>query len=80
MTLFLGLGIAGLVLLVFALAFDGVLEGLLDGVGAQDGLFDGLLSLPVIAGFVSMLASAGRSCSVRRASGPAPRPSRERAG
>ncbi|MFI0539544.1 hypothetical protein ACH3VS_11735 [Streptomyces sp. WSLK1-3] len=59
MTLFLGLGIAGLVLLVLALVFDGVLEGLLDGVGALEGLFDGLLSLPVIAGFVSMLGFGG---------------------
>jgi hypothetical protein len=56
---FLGLGIAGLVLLVLALVFDGVLEGLFDGVGVLDGLFDGLLSLPVIAGFVSMLGFGG---------------------
>jgi hypothetical protein len=56
-TLFLGLGIAGVVLLALSLIFDGVLEGLLDGV--LDGLFDGLLSLPVIAGFVSMLGFSG---------------------
>ncbi|WP_105968619.1 hypothetical protein [Streptomyces geranii] len=49
MTLFLVLGLSGLLLLVFALVFDGVL----------DGVFDGLLSLPVIAGFVSMLGFAG---------------------
>ncbi|MER6411249.1 hypothetical protein [Streptomyces humidus] len=55
----LGLGIAGLVLLVLSLALDGVLEGLFDGVGVLDGLFDGLLSLPVIAGFVSMLGFSG---------------------
>jgi membrane protein implicated in regulation of membrane protease activity len=58
-TVFLGLGIAGLVLLVLALVFDGVLEGLFDGVSALDGLFDGLLSLPVIAGFISMLGFGG---------------------
>ena len=56
---FLGLGIAGVVLLLLALVFDGVLEGLFDGVGVLDGLFDGLLSLPVIAGFVSMLGFSG---------------------
>ncbi|MCP3820325.1 hypothetical protein NLX86_20150 [Streptomyces sp. A3M-1-3] len=49
MTLFLGLGIAGVVLLVLSLVFDGVLEA----------LFDGLVSLPVIAGFVSMLGFGG---------------------
>ncbi|MFK4106457.1 hypothetical protein ACI2L1_41695 [Streptomyces sp. NPDC019531] len=59
MTLFLGLGIAGVVLLVLALVFDGLLEGLFDGVGALEGLFDGLLSLPVIAGFISMLGFGG---------------------
>ncbi|MFI6703830.1 hypothetical protein ACIBJC_33670 [Streptomyces sp. NPDC050509] len=59
MTLFLGIGIAGIALLVLALIFDGVLEGLFDGVGVLDGLFDGLLSLPVIAGFVSMLGFGG---------------------
>ncbi|MFD0341824.1 hypothetical protein ACFVH0_24620 [Streptomyces sp. NPDC127117] len=57
MTLFLGLGIAGIVLLVLSLIFDGVLEGLFGGV--LDGLFDGLLSLPVIAGFLSMLGFGG---------------------
>ncbi|GAA2568002.1 MULTISPECIES: hypothetical protein [Streptomyces] len=54
---FVGLGIAGLVLLLLSLVFDGILEGVLDGV--LDGLFDGLLSLPVIAGFVSMLGFGG---------------------
>ncbi|MER6599309.1 NfeD family protein [Streptomyces parvus] len=53
MTFFLGLGIAGIVLLALSLIFGGVLEGLLDG------LFDGLLSLPVIAGFISMLGFGG---------------------
>ncbi|OKJ92534.1 hypothetical protein AMK26_34860 [Streptomyces sp. CB03234] len=57
MGLFLGLGIAGLVLLAASLVLDGVLEGFLDG--ALDGLFDGWLSLPVIAGFVSMLGFTG---------------------
>lgn len=59
MTIFLGLGIAGIVLLVLSLVLDGVLEGLFDGAGVLDGLFDGLLSLPVIAGFVSMLGFGG---------------------
>ncbi|MBT2454197.1 hypothetical protein [Streptomyces sp. ISL-86] len=57
MGLFLGLGIGGIVLLVCSLVFDGVLEGVFDG--ALDGLFDGWLSLPVIAGFVSMLGFTG---------------------
>ncbi|MEU7278496.1 hypothetical protein AB0A69_06860 [Streptomyces sp. NPDC045431] len=57
MGLFLGLGIAGIVLLVASLVLDGVLEGFFDG--ALDGLFDGWLSLPVIAGFVSMLGFTG---------------------
>ncbi|MGA4842929.1 NfeD family protein [Streptomyces sp. G45] len=54
---FLGLGIAGLVLLVLALLLDGVLEGLFDG--ALGGFLDGLLSLPVIAGFLSALGFGG---------------------
>ncbi|MFH9134691.1 NfeD family protein [Streptomyces sp. NPDC017524] len=53
MTIFLGLGIAGIVLLALSLIFGGILEGLFDG------LFDGLLSLPVIAGFLSMLGFGG---------------------
>ncbi|MFD3724086.1 hypothetical protein [Streptomyces sp. NPDC058671] len=53
---FLGLGIAGLVLLVLSLVFDGVLEGVLDSIG---GALDGFLSLPVIAGFVSALGFTG---------------------
>ncbi|MEU2428277.1 MULTISPECIES: hypothetical protein [unclassified Streptomyces] len=57
MGLFLGLGIAGVVLLALALVLDGVLEGLLDGV--LDGVFDGWLSLPVMAGFVSMFGFSG---------------------
>ncbi|WP_103533801.1 hypothetical protein [Streptomyces sp. SM11] len=57
MTFFLGLGIAGIVLLALSLIFGGFLEGLFDGV--LDGLFDGLLSLPVIAGFISMLGFGG---------------------
>jgi membrane protein implicated in regulation of membrane protease activity len=59
MAWFLGLGIAGVVLLMLSLVFDGVLEGLFDGVDVLDGLFDGWLSLPVIAGFVSMLGFSG---------------------
>ncbi|MGY3205634.1 hypothetical protein [Streptomyces sp. TE5632] len=54
---FVGLGIAGLLLLLFSLIFDGLLEGVFGGV--LDGMFDGLLSLPVIAGFVSMLGFGG---------------------
>ncbi|MGW0821652.1 hypothetical protein [Streptomyces sp. NPDC002845] len=57
MAWFLGLGIAGIVLLLLSLVLDGVLEGAFDG--ALDGLFDGLLSLPVIAGFLSMFGFAG---------------------
>ncbi|MFF9338956.1 MULTISPECIES: hypothetical protein [unclassified Streptomyces] len=55
MVWFLGLGIGGLLLLVLSLAFDGVLEGLLDGLGG----LDGVLSLPVIAGFLSALGFTG---------------------
>ncbi|MFR0352263.1 hypothetical protein [Streptomyces sediminimaris] len=59
MAWFLGLGMTGAALLALALVLDGVLEGLFDGVGVLDGLFDGWLSLPVIAGFVSMLGFSG---------------------
>ncbi|MFD5622159.1 hypothetical protein [Streptomyces yangpuensis] len=54
---FLGLGIGGIVALAAALVFDGVLEGVFHG--ALGGLFDGWLSLPVVAGFVSMLGFTG---------------------
>ncbi|TQJ46392.1 hypothetical protein OHU34_41785 [Streptomyces sp. NBC_00080] len=37
-------------LLALSLVLDGVLEGLSDGVGGLDGLGNGLLSLPVVAG------------------------------
>ncbi|MGC4947386.1 NfeD family protein [Streptomyces sp. DT224] len=57
MTLFLGLGIAGVALLALSLIFDGILEGLFGGL--LEGLFGGLVSLPVIAGFVSMLGFGG---------------------
>ncbi|MFE3591804.1 hypothetical protein ACFXOY_30330 [Streptomyces niveus] len=57
MDVFLGLGIAGVVLLAVALIFDGIFEGLFGGV--LDGLFAGLLSLPVVAGFVAMLGFGG---------------------
>ena len=59
MAWFLGLGIAGVVLLALSLLLDGVLEGLSDGVAVMDGPLDGLLSLPVIAGFLSMLGFSG---------------------
>ncbi|MFD4376029.1 hypothetical protein [Streptomyces sp. NPDC058486] len=55
MVWFLGLGIGGLLLLVLSLVFDGVLEGLFDGLGG----LDGLLSLPVVAGFLSALGFTG---------------------
>ncbi|NEC68350.1 hypothetical protein [Streptomyces sp. SID9727] len=57
MTLFLGLGIAGIALLALSLIFDGILEGLFGGL--LEGLFGGLVSLPVIAGFLSMLGFGG---------------------
>ncbi|WP_329187473.1 hypothetical protein [Streptomyces sp. NBC_01428] len=59
MAWFLGFGGAGIVLLVLSLVLDGVLEGLFDAVGLGDGFLDGLLSLPVIAGFLSMFGFAG---------------------
>ncbi|MEU7229351.1 hypothetical protein [Streptomyces chrestomyceticus] len=55
MTIFLGLGIVGIVVLTLSLVFGNILEGLL-GLG---GLLDGWLSLPVVAGFVSMLGFTG---------------------
>lgn len=42
MTLFLGLGIAGVALLALSLVFDGILEGLFGGL--LEGLFGGLVS------------------------------------
>ncbi|MFC8532698.1 hypothetical protein ACFUJY_01875 [Streptomyces sp. NPDC057249] len=57
MTLFLGLGIVGIALLALSLIFDGILEGLFGGL--LEGLFGGLVSLPVIAGFLSMLGFGG---------------------
>ncbi|MEV0256881.1 hypothetical protein AB0H82_21810 [Streptomyces sp. NPDC050732] len=59
MTVFLVLGITGIVLLALALVLDGVLDSVFGGAGALDGLFDGLLSLPVVAGFVSLLGFGG---------------------
>ncbi|MER5884236.1 hypothetical protein ABT160_10440 [Streptomyces sp. NPDC001941] len=64
MAWFLGLGIVGLVLLLLSLILDGLLEGALEGVlgGVLGGIsagVDGLLSLPVVAGFTSMLGFAG---------------------
>ncbi|MCX4545637.1 hypothetical protein [Streptomyces sp. NBC_01565] len=58
---FLGLGIGGIVLLACSLVSDGILEGAFGGAldGALGGLLDGWLSLPVIAGFVSMLGFTG---------------------
>lgn len=71
MVWFLGLGFAGLILLVVTLLFDGILEGLLGGVHALNGFFDGLISLPVIAGFVSMLGFAGAIVTGTTGLGPA---------
>ncbi|MFB7586244.1 hypothetical protein [Streptomyces sp. NPDC056169] len=68
---FLGLGSAGLVLLALSLIFDGVLEGIADsfGGGLAGGL-DGLLSLPVIAGFVSALGFTGAIATGAAGAGP----------
>ena len=57
MAWFLGIGIAGVVLLVLSLVFDGVLEGAFGG--ALDGVFEGWLSLPVVAGFAAMTGFGG---------------------
>ncbi|WP_052848211.1 hypothetical protein [Streptomyces avicenniae] len=48
---FLGLGIVGLVLLLLALVLDGVVEGLLD--------LDGVVSLPAVTAFTSLLGFTG---------------------
>ncbi|MEU1867455.1 hypothetical protein [Streptomyces gardneri] len=56
---FLGLGSAGLVLLALSLVFDGLLEGFFDSIGGGLDVLDGVLSLPVIAGFVSALGFTG---------------------
>ncbi|MFF8838103.1 hypothetical protein [Streptomyces sp. NPDC015130] len=56
---FLGLGSAGLVLLALSLVFDGLLEGFFESIGAGFGALDGVLSLPVVAGFVSALGFTG---------------------
>ncbi|WP_327358672.1 hypothetical protein [Streptomyces sp. NBC_01304] len=53
MNWFLGLGAVGVIVLLFSYVLDGVLDGLLD-LG-----LDGWLSLPAIAGFVSMLGFVG---------------------
>ncbi|MFV0134625.1 hypothetical protein ACLGIH_15535 [Streptomyces sp. HMX87] len=57
MAWFLGLGFTGVVLLALSLIFGGLLDGVFDG--ALDGVLDGWLSLPVIAGFVSMTGFGG---------------------
>ncbi|MET7377832.1 hypothetical protein ABZT08_03260 [Streptomyces sp. NPDC005526] len=57
MAWFLGLGITGVVLLALSLVFDGLLDGVLDG--ALGGGLDGWLSLPVVAGFLSMTGFGG---------------------
>ncbi|MFJ4687469.1 hypothetical protein ACIQNG_19060 [Streptomyces sp. NPDC091377] len=57
MSWFLGIGIAGVVLLAVSLIFDGLLEGAFDG--ALGGSLDGWLSLPVVAGFLAMTGFGG---------------------
>ncbi|MFG3350276.1 hypothetical protein ACGF1Z_35125 [Streptomyces sp. NPDC048018] len=57
MGVFLVSGIEGFMLLAVSPRFDGVLGGVFDGFRA--GLFDGWLSLPVVAGFVSVLGITG---------------------
>lgn len=69
MGLFLGLGIGGITVRACSLVFDGVLDGVFDG--ALDGLFDGWLSLPVVAGFVSMLGFTGAIVLGTTGGGPA---------
>ncbi|MEU8348202.1 MULTISPECIES: hypothetical protein [unclassified Streptomyces] len=61
---FLGLGIVGLVLLVFALVFDGLLDGVFEGA------VGGLVSLPAIAGFVSALGFCGAIAQGAAGAGP----------
>lgn len=53
-----------------SLVFDGVLEGLFGD--APGGLFDGWLSLPVVAGFVSMLGFTGAIVLGATGLGPGP--------
>ncbi|CAM5231466.1 hypothetical protein [Streptomyces avidinii] len=62
------LGIGDLRSSAASLVFDGFVEGAFDGV--LDGLFDGWLSLPVVAGFVSMLGFTG--AIVLWSTGPGP--------
>ncbi|MEU6814179.1 NfeD family protein [Streptomyces sp. NPDC046860] len=57
MAWFLGIGITGVVLLVLSLVFDGLLDGLFHG--ALEGALEGWLSLPVVAGFLSMTGFGG---------------------
>ncbi|MGC9497577.1 hypothetical protein [Streptomyces sp. WG7] len=57
MAWFIGLGVTGVVLLALSLVFDGLLEGAFDT--ALDGVLEGWLSLPVVAGFVAMTGFGG---------------------
>lgn len=56
MAIFLVLGVSGLLLLVVALLFDGFLEAVTDSIGL-DG--NGVISLPVIAAFISTVGFTG---------------------
>ncbi|MFE8988814.1 hypothetical protein ACFYMI_13370 [Streptomyces collinus] len=69
MVWFLGLGITGVALLALSLLFDGVLDGVLDG--ALGSALDGWLSLPVVAGFLSMTGFAGAIATGAAGAGPA---------
>ncbi|MFF4500410.1 hypothetical protein [Streptomyces sp. NPDC001401] len=69
MAWFLGLGITGVVLLALSLVFDGLLDGALDG--ALGGSLDGWLSLPVVAGFLSMTGFGGVIAQAAVGVGPA---------
>ncbi|MEV5100977.1 hypothetical protein ACFQ7G_15425 [Streptomyces massasporeus] len=69
MVWFLGLGTAGVALLVLSLLLDGVLEGVLDG--ALGSALDGWLSLPVVAGFLAMTGFGGAIATGAAGAGPA---------
>lgn len=56
MAIFALLGVLGLVVLALSLLFDGIFETVTDAIGFDSG---GLLSLPVIATFVSIMGFTG---------------------
>ncbi|WP_431775337.1 hypothetical protein [Streptomyces cucumeris] len=61
MAWFLGTGITGVALLALSLVFDGMLDGVLDG----------WLSLPVVAGFTAMTGFGGAIATGAAEAGPA---------